>query len=156
MKTTQLLLCLFTTVTLMWEQSATAQQIHNVVLRVNTQDIQNPNVNDYCSFEGQEPGVSNEDYMIVAAVGDTVVWSGVSTSNPADQVIIESINYVGDKGGRNVFGSNRLEGQNGTVTGVIQNSDGGTPYKYMLTFRVLNSGQARQGVYNIDPKIRVN
>ena len=132
-----------------------AQTERVITLYVNTSDIQNPNLNDYCNF-GQEEGISNEEYTVEANVGDTIVWVGVSTSNENDQVLIESINHQGDQGGRDIFGQNRLSGEGGEVRGVIQSStEGEADYKYMLSFRVLNNGEPRGGVFNIDPKIKV-
>jgi len=132
-----------------------AQTEHVITLNVNTSDIQNPNLNDYCNF-GQEEGISNEDYTIVANVGDTIIWRGVSISSENDEVQIVSINHQGDQGGRDIFGQNRLQGENGEVRAVIQAStEDGEDYKYMLSFRVLNNGEPRGGVFNIDPKIRV-
>lgn len=132
-----------------------AQTEHVITLYVNTSDIQNPNLNDYCNF-GQDEGISNEDYTIEVSVGDTIVWVGQSNSNDTDQVLIESINHQGDQGGRDVFGQNVLRGENGEVRGTIQfSTEGQADYKYMLSFRVLNNGEPRGGVFNIDPKIRV-
>ena len=132
-----------------------AQTEHVITLYVNTSDIQNPNLNDYCDF-GQDEGISNEDYTIEVSVGDTIVWVGQSNSNDNDQVLIESINHQGDQGGRDIFGQNVLRGENGEVRGTIQfSTEGQADYKYMLSFRVLNNGEPRGGVFNIDPKIRV-
>ncbi len=147
---------LFSVILILFAQFVTGQQVREIVLRVDTGNIQNPNVSDFCNF-GQAPEISNVDFTTDANVGDTIVWRGVSSTNPNDQVLIESINHEGDKGGRDIFGQNRLAGENGVVQGVVRNStEGEAPYKYKLTFRVLNSGEPRQGVYNIDPKIRVN
>lgn len=132
------------------------QEEHVITLQVNTADIQNPNVNDFCSFVGQEPGVSNEDYTIVASVGDVVIWRGVSSSSPDDVVEIRAINHQGDRGGRNIFGQNQLQGENGQVVGTIQNTtEEGADYKYQLQFWVYNNGTRRGGTYNIDPRIKV-
>jgi hypothetical protein len=147
---------LFALALLFFAQLAAGQQVREIVLYVDTGNIQNPNVNDFCNF-GQPADISNEDFTTDANVGDTIVWRGVSSTNPDDQVLIESINHEGDKGGREIFGQNVLPGENGMVQGVVRNSTaGGPPYKYKITFRVLNNDEPRQGVYNIDPKIRVN
>ena len=132
-----------------------AQTEHVITLYVNTSDIQNPNLNDYCDF-GQDEGISNEDYTIEVSEGDTIVWVGQSNSNDNDQVLIESIHHQGDQGGRDIFGQNVLRGENGEVRGTLQFTTAGqADYKYMLSFRVLNNGERRGGVFNIDPKIRV-
>ena len=126
-----------------------------ITLRVNTAEIANPNVNDFCDF-GQAPEISNEEYTIVANVGDVIIWKGVSTSASEDVVEIRAINHQGDQGGRDIFGANRLEGENGEVRGTILNTtEEGADYKYNLQFRVYNNGTQRGGTFNIDPKIRV-
>jgi hypothetical protein len=134
-----------------------AQEEHVITLEVNTADIENPNVNDFCRFQGQDPEVSNEDYTIDARVGDIVIWRGVSTSAPdTDVVEIRAINHQGDQGGRDIFGQNVLRGENGQVIGTILNTtEEGTEYKYLLQFWVYNNGTRRGGTFNIDPRIRV-
>lgn len=128
---------------------------HEIILEVNTADIENPNVNDFCDF-GQDPGISNEAYTIVAQVGDTVTWKGISTSNPNDRVEIRAINHQGNQGGRNIFGRNRLGGVDGEVQGIIRNTtEGELDYKYKIQFRVYNNGARRRGTFNIDPRIKV-
>lgn len=127
-----------------------------IILEVNTAAIENPNVNDFCRFQGQEPEVSNEEYTIEARVGDTVIWRGISTSSPDDVVEIRAINHQGNRGGRDIFGQNQLQGENGQVIGTIVNTtEEGSEYKYMLQFRVYNNGTRRGGTFNIDPRIRV-
>jgi len=134
-----------------------AQEEHVITLEVNTAEIENPNVNDFCSFQGQDPEVSNEDYTIEARVGDIIIWRGVSTSSPdSDVVEIRAINHQGDQGGRDIFGQNVLQGENGQVIGTIVNTtEEGTEYKYLLQFWVYNNGTRRGGTFNIDPRIRV-
>ncbi|MCO5724051.1 hypothetical protein [Robiginitalea marina] len=146
---TVLCFCLFST-------GIQAQEEHVITLEVNTAAIENPNVNDFCRFQGQEPEVSNEEYTIEARIGDTVIWRGISTSSPDDVVEIRAINHQGDRGGRDIFGQNQLQGENGQVIGTIVNTtEEGTEYKYMLQFRVYNNGTRRGGTFNIDPRIRV-
>ena len=133
-----------------------AQEEHVIILEVNTAEIENPNVNDFCRFQGQDPEVSNEDYTIEARVGDIVIWRGVSTSSPDDVVEIRAINHQGDRGGRDIFGQNVLQGENGQVLGTILNTtEEGADYKYLLQFWVYNNGTRRGGTFNIDPRIRV-
>lgn len=132
-----------------------AQQEHYVTLSVNTAEIQNPNVNDYCNF-GQPEGIANEEFTIEANVGDTIIWRGISVSSPGDVVLIEAINHEGNRAGRDIFGSNVLQGQNGEVRGtILYSTAGGADYKYKLSFRVIQNGEPRGGMFHIDPKIRV-
>jgi hypothetical protein len=138
-----------------WVGHLSAQQEIVITLNVDTGEITAPTIDQFCNF-GQEEGISNEEYTIEAEVGDTIVWRGISTSSDQDQVLIVSINHQGDRGGRDIFGENRLEGTDGVVRGTILNgTEEGTDYKYMLSFRVLNNGEARGGLFNIDPKIKV-
>lgn len=133
-----------------------AQTERVITLEVNTADIENPNVNDFCNFMGQDPGVSNEDYTVEANLGDTIIWRGVSTSSPDHTVEIRAINHQGNRGGRDIFGSNRLNGEDGEVRGtILYRTEEGTDYKYKIQFRVYIDGSRKGGTFNIDPKIRV-
>jgi len=133
-----------------------AQTERVITLEVNTADIENPNVNDFCNFMGQDPGVSNEDYTIEANLGDIIIWRGVSTSSPDHTVEIRAINHQGNQGGRDIFGSNKLSGENGEVRGtILHRTEAGTDYKYKIQFRVYIDGRKKGGTFNIDPKIRV-
>ena len=133
-----------------------AHEEHVITLEVNTSAIENPKVNDFCRFQGQAPEVSNEDYTLEARVGDVVIWRGISISSPDDIVEIRAINHQGDQGGRDIFGQNQLQGENGQVTGRILNTtEEGAEYKYLLQFWVYNNGTRRGGTFNIDPRIRV-
>ena len=131
------------------------QTQHIITLKVNTSEIEPPDIGAYCTF-GQPANVSNEEFTIVVSVGDEVVWQGVSSSNPEDRVEIRAINHQGERGGRDIFGANRLPGQDGVVRGTVLNTtETGADYKYQLQFRVYNNGSQRGGTYIIDPKIRV-
>lgn len=126
-----------------------------VTLYVDTEGITKPDVNPYCNF-GQPPEIANEDFTIEVEVGDTVTWQGVSANAPStDTVDIVSINY---EGGKNVFGQNILRGGGEdpeTVSATVLYRTEGSDYKYKLSFRVYNDGVQRNGVFHIDPKIRV-
>jgi hypothetical protein len=133
-----------------------AQTERVITLEVNTTDIENPNVNEFCNFQGQDPQVSNEDYTIEANLGDIIIWRGISTSSEEHTVEIRAINHQGNRGGRDIFGSNRLSGENGEVRGtIIQRTEEGADYKYKIQFRVYINGRRQGGTFNIDPKIRV-
>ena len=132
-----------------------AQEI-TVTLYVDTKAIQKPNDSEYCNF-GQGAGISNEEFTIVANVGDTITWRGVSSSAPStDTVSISAINY---EGGKNVFGENVLKDSNsnpGRVSGVVRYKTGNQFCKYKIMFTVTNSGAKRGGTFQIDPKIEVH
>ena len=133
---------------------AFAQTERVITLQVNTGEINNRNVNEQSTF-GQPAGISNEEFTVEAEVGDTIIWEGISTVE-GDAVLIESINHEGDKGGRDVFGKNQLDGEDGIVRGTILNTtEAEADYKYKITFRVVREGRNRRGVYHIDPKLRV-
>lgn len=128
-----------------------AQQTRLVNLSVNTAEIDNTNIADNASF-GQEDDISNEDYTIVVQLGDTIVWRGLSSSNPTDHIVnIKSINHVG---GARLFDRNVLNGDGGTperVIGIITEGRPGDEKKYNIFFRLSN----KQGTFRIDPKIVV-
>ncbi|MEP7269818.1 MAG: hypothetical protein ABI844_19535 [Saprospiraceae bacterium] len=132
------------------------QQTHVITLEVNTSRLDKKDVNASCSF-GQAPGISNEDYTIQVNKGDIIIWRGVSTNAPSTDVInIDAINH---QGGVNVFGVNRLAGNNQdheTVSGVVRQGIPGDVDKYTLSFKVLINGKKFNGTFHIDPKIQVN
>ena len=122
--------------------SLQAQVERVITLEVNTADIENPNVNDFCGFLGQDPDVSNEDYTIEANVGDVIIWRGVSTSSPEDRVEIRTINHEGSNGGRDIFGSNTIRGEDGEVRATILNTtDEGADYKTHTNFQIKGTEQ---------------
>lgn len=140
-----------------------SQEIHYVTIHVNTADITNQNELEMCYFTSQSPGMDPitsegniEDFNIIVSAGDTIIWRGVSTSNPdSDIVNVSSINY---HGGDNVFDTNVLNG-NGEipeeVLGVVQPDTNGQVEKYTIKFTVLNNGERRGGTFKVDPKITV-
>lgn len=134
--------------------TAIIPETHLITLTVDTAVITTSNINDVSSF-GQEDGVSNQEYTITVKSGDIIVWQGVSSSSPNDEVMISAINY---QGGTNVFGQNTLKDtrQNpGVVVGTVEDRPDGAETKYMISFKVFNDGERRNGTFNIDPKIMV-
>ena len=91
---------------------------HSIILKVNTSSIPAPtdppnNVDAYCSFDGQTNGVSNENFEITVANGDTVTWSGIpDPANAADVVKITEIDY---EDGTNLFGTADLSSGTSSV-----------------------------------------
>lgn len=130
-----------------------AQTKHIVLLKVNTAEINKPNLEPFCSFEGQEPEVSDVDFTILVSNGDTIIWRGISTSSDEDAVNIKSINY---RGGQNVLGQNVINGNGSEVVAIVQNAEVGQEEKYAISFEVLNGGTQRNGTFVIDPKLKVH
>jgi hypothetical protein len=158
MKTASQFLIVITALLLSFNSAIYGQTVHTVKLYVNTAEIQHPNVNNYCNF-GQTDGSSNEEYTIEVEVGDIIIWEGISTSSVTDVV---NMNFINFQGGTNIFGQNILKG-NGEVPELIVGKALYTTigkdkedYKYQLFFTVLNNGEKRNGIFQIDPKIRVD
>jgi hypothetical protein len=121
-----------------------------VTLNVDTSVNLTPqNVDTYCNF-GQSSG-SNEDFTTDVNVGDTVTWTGQSSTQPAVTVNITKIQY---DGGSDVFGASVLNGTGSpeTVEGTVENDTGGDEETYTIFFNVSN----QNGTFHIDPKILVN
>jgi hypothetical protein len=135
-----------------------AQTTHTITLFVDTQAIlEDKNTDAHCNF-GQAVGISNEDYTIEAAVGDIIVWEGVSTSSPETDIV--NIRGVNHEGGVNIFGTNKLNGDKGSperVTGTVVQGAPGDEDKYKISFKVVSivDGRQRNKTYHIDPKIRI-
>ncbi len=121
-----------------------------VTLNVDTSVNLTPqNVDDYSNF-GQPSG-TNEDFTTDVNVGDTVTWTGQSSTQPSVTVNITKIQY---DGGSDVFGTPVLGGTGSpeTVVGTVENDTGGDEETYTIFFTVSN----QNGTFHIDPKILVN
>lgn len=128
-----------------------AQTTHTVVLTCDTANITKDNVNEVCSF-GQQPDVSNIDFTTDVNLEDIVVWRG-EASNPNNSVELHSINH---QGGKNVFNQNVIRAtNNGIVTGKVVKGMPGDVEKYSLKFRVFRNGNRLPGMFEIDPRIRI-
>jgi len=140
---------------LMSTVSFSQSKTHYITLYVNTSTIDSQNESIVSNF-GQEEDISNEDYTISARIGDTIIWKGVSSSSPEDDVVnIKSINY---EGGTNIFDQNILKGNREDpeeVIGEVVNGNVGDEIKYKISFKVLNNGKKRNGTFHIDPKIQI-
>lgn len=159
MKTTIQILLTFTFLLFSFCMESNAQTDRTITLYVNTAEIVKPDVNSFCDF-GQSDGSSNEDFTIIAEVGDTIIWKGESTSSGDDIVNITAINH---QGGKNIFDRNVLNGNGDspeTVSGEVLyktvDENGNKNYKYTIFFTVSNNGQIRNGKFQIDPKIQVS
>jgi hypothetical protein len=136
---------------------------HFIILKVDTTNIAAPedppnNVDEWCSFEGQSNGVTNENFEISVKNTDTITWSGVSTTNTADTVKITEIDY---ESGTNLFGTADLLPAAGAsaITGTAVNGSNADVETYKIKFSVYNNGVLKSSdnssVYQIDPKIRM-
>ena len=151
MKTKNRILFLFALLFCSLSYVSFAQTEHLVTLNVNTGEIVKPDIAPYCNF-GQASDITNEDFTIYVKDGDTIRWVGVSTSSEDDRVEIHSINY---QGGKNVLGENVLNGVDGVVTGTVTNAQAGDEEKYVVYFKVFNNGTQRNGMFQIDPKVKI-
>ena len=130
----------------------TTLNTHTIMLNVDTSKITKGTVNKYSNF-GQITSISNEAFTIEAAVGETIVWVGKSTTSVLDEVIIHSINY---QSGVEIFDKNILKSQNNsTVIGSVSQGKVGDLNKYDVKFRVRRKGVKVPGIFVIDPKIRI-
>jgi len=156
MKTNKTLFIYSVILTLLMNTVSFSQsKTHYITLYVNTSTIDSQNASLVSNF-GQEEDISNEDYTISVSIGDTIIWKGVSSTSPEDDVVnIKSINY---EGGTNIFDQNILKG-NGEdheeVVGEAVNGSVGDEIKYKISFKVLNNGKRRNGTFHIDPKIQI-
>ena len=151
MKTTNRILFLFAILFCSLNFVSFAQTEHTLTLNFNTGEIVKPDIAHYCNF-GQDSDITNENINRNVRNGDTIRWVGVSTSSEDDSVEIHSINY---QGGKNVLGENVLNGVDGVVTGTVSNAQAGDEEKYVVFFKVFNNGTQRNGMFQIDPKVRV-
>lgn len=135
---------------------ATQTNTHIITLTVDTDNIQKPDIDKYCTF-GQSSSIPNEDYTVVVNVGDHIIWRGVPKHGKTSSVVnITSINY---EGGNNIFGRNTIRG-NGqtpeTVHATVMSGTAGEEETYEINFTVFNNGKQRNGRFQIDPKIQVH
>jgi hypothetical protein len=130
-------------------------RFRTIVVQVNTADIHpGGDIDKYVSFPGQAPGVSLKDFTTNVSLGDTILWIGVSSSNPfEDEVLIEQINY---QGGDNLLEKNTINGKNGSVMATIKKEgEKGEEEKYVIHIKVKKQGGSPSAMYQIDPKMRL-
>jgi hypothetical protein len=152
MKTSIFSLLMVAGIFLCANNSLLAQQTHTIILNVNTTEVRKPYASESCDF-GQPSDISNEEFTIEANIGDTIIWEGVSSNAPdTDVVNIISINH---EGGKNVFSENIIRGDGHTVTAIVENGEEGDEDKYAISFTVMNNGRKRNGMFRIDPKIKI-
>lgn len=153
MKNYKFPLLILTFVFLLISTNSNAQETIYVTLNVDTKEVKTDGAHNYCYFDNQPESLDTRDYTINANVGDVIVWNAVSTSSERDQVKIVSINH---EGGTNVFNTDKMNGQNGVVSGTItKNTVGKADYKYTVAFKVMSNGSLKPGTFRVDPKIKV-
>lgn len=129
------------------------QETHSIKLNVDTVLLTEDNIDEMCDF-GQDETISNKEYMIEAALGDIIIWTGVSTSSQFDKVHIKAISY--DSGVRIFSGNLRDYRRNpGYIKGIITRGAIGDVNKYKITFEILNNDGRSSGTFQIDPKIKI-
>lgn len=132
---------------------------HTIILDVDTyyiplQPTTPALIDAYCSFVGNTDGVTNENFQITVEDGDTITWSGRSSSMSQDSVKITEIDY---EEGIHLLGDSDLSAAPGasTITGTVINGTTAQVESYIIKFDVFNGGSFR-GSYAIDPKIMIN
>ena len=135
-----------------------SNQVHVVTLYVNTNNIDQTNIEQNANF-GQAPGISNEEYTTYVKRGDIVIWRGVSINDPLDIVNITIIEHdTKDGRSKNFFDKNMIRGNGDdheTVVGTLKKGNRGEFQKYILKFTVIDNGEPRNDIYIIDPKMHM-
>ena len=136
----------------------TDQKDHIITLIVNTEEIENTNINVTCYFEGQKEGTSIKEFTTWANVGDRIIWQGEPTVKKEGNIV--NITRIQHEHGNDIFSKNMLSG-NGQdsekVVGLVLNlAPAGNEYKYKIFFTVIHNGKKRNGTFRIDPKIQVD
>jgi hypothetical protein len=128
-----------------------AQQTHEITLYVDTEKIDMQNLEHTCNF-GQDAGISNEDFTLLIQPGDTIIWKGISSTNPEDKVKIHKVIY---SSGTNFFDSRTLRDSDGVVTAQVVNGQPEDYLKYDIEFKVERNGRELSDTFPIDPKLRM-
>jgi hypothetical protein len=150
MKTIKRLLILTVFLLLFLSENSLAQQLHTIVLNVNTELLTDKkDIDKYANF-GQEVGISNEDFTVLVNLNDDIEWIGISSSAPGiDSVFIKKIKGVGK-----LMDKDQLEG-NKVVKGNVSKGKSGEKEKYKLWFSIKRQGEDESKSYQIDPVIRI-
>lgn len=123
-----------------------------IVLQVNTAAIDSTkkDIEQYCSFPSQPPGVSDSLFTTKVAKGDKILWLGVSSSDPFEDIV--AIKKIKHHRLKKIL--KNTKDQNGMVEGTIDgNSRDGDEEKYTIQFTVTRSGKTKS--YKIDPKLQI-
>lgn len=133
-------------------ENSLAQQLHTIVLNVNTELLTNKkDIDKYANF-GQEPGISNEDFTVLVNLNDDIEWVGVSSSAPGiDSVFITEIKH--DKKSK-LLNSDSIKGKK-VIKAKVDKGTSGDLEKYQLWFSIKRQGEDESKSYPIDPVIRI-
>ena len=123
---------------------------HTITLHVDTGSINQQNIDATTHF-GQV-GFPNKDFTTFVELGDNIIWRGVSSSSPDEDIVkIKKIKY---KKGSKILNELDLIGETSVVGKVKKGKPGKVEY-YSLQFTVFNNGIKRNGIFTIDPKLEV-
>jgi len=122
-----------------------------VTLNVDTKRITKKNLDKTCNF-GQTDGSSNEDFTIIVAVGDSIMWRGFSTYSKKDSVNITMIK-IKHKNGTKIFDKDSIKGKNKVFAKAKYSTEGKPDYEYKIKFTVIRNGKKKK--FSIDPKIQI-
>lgn len=128
---------------------------HVVTLLVDTDNINQQNIDNYCTFGqstfGQINPLTNAEFTTYAAKGERIIWGAISTTSPStDFVFIDKIKY---KQGPKIMNKLELTGKR-IVVGKVKRGKVGDEGYYSIEFTVFKNG-VNYGTYTIDPKIQV-
>lgn len=104
-----------------------------------------------CNF-GQVDSISNEDYTVIAKLGDSITWRGFSTYSKKDSVNITMIK-IKHKNGTKIFDKDSIKGKNKVFAKAKYSTEEKLDYAYKIKFTVIRNGKKKK--FNIDPKIQV-
>jgi len=139
------ILCLLTLI--LFSTISFAQTTHTVTLVCDTDNIKHEDPYKVCYFVNQGEGTDTREFTIVANVGDTIKWQGITLSD--DNLEIRKIKY---EKGTNVFDKDEIGGSTTVVAAIKKSTMDKPDYTYKISFKVNGRGT----MYSIDPVIRVN
>ncbi len=132
------------------QTSGVDQQYRTITLHVDTGSINQQNIDSTANF-GQK-GLSNKDFKTFVELGDKIIWGGVSSSSPKEDIVkIIKIKY---KKGSKILNELELIGET-SVVGKVKNGIKGDEEEYLIQFTVFNNGIRRNGIFKIDPKLEI-